>query len=141
MDVIEEIRQRVQSFPQIKCEIENNRATVFPRDEKGFLVSLTENGSIYSVYFEGWHAEYDNAELALNVFAFGLSEDCRLEVGYRGRFPHVWTVEERGEDNGWFACDWIGCSEVGLLMLPLFWLPKRVLYLQNHWIPNENGNA
>ena len=137
MDAIEQIRQRVKKYPNMKCEIEKHRATIFPQDEQGFSVSLTKNGSGYTIEFGDWHEEYKNAESALNAFAFGLSEDCRLKVGYQGRFPHVWLVEEKDEDGNWFPCEWIGCNEMGLLVPSLFWLRKRVVYLQNHWIQSE----
>jgi len=69
-------------------------------------------------------------ELALNAFAFGLSDYCRLKVGYRGNFAYVWIVEEVDEDGDWSPCQWIGCNETGLLIFP-FWLKKRYSYLQN----------
>jgi hypothetical protein len=78
------------------------------------------------VFFDEWHEEYDDVEKALNCFAFGLSD-----MGYRGRFAHVWTVEEKDENGEWAECQWVGCNEMGLLAPPLFWLKKKHVYLQN----------
>jgi len=131
MNAIDEIKSRLQKYPQAKSEIEGNRITVLPLDESGFAVSLVDNSPNYTVSFDAWHDEYEDVEKALNAFAFGLSDDCRLKVTYRGNFAHVWTVEERDENGEWFSCEWIGLNEMGLLAPPLFWLKKRYVYLQN----------
>jgi hypothetical protein len=47
---------------------------------QGFAVSLANNSSSYTVSFDAWHDEYQDMEKALNSFAFGLSDDCRLEA-------------------------------------------------------------
>lgn len=141
MNALDEIRSRLQKYPQAKAEIEGSRATVFPLDESGFKVTLIDNASSYTVFFDAWHEEYDDVEKALNCFAFGLSDDCRLKVGYRGSFAHVWTVEEKDENGEWLPCQWIGCSEMGLLVPPLFWLKKKHVYLQNTLLTSSQDNS
>ena len=131
MKAIEEIKNRLQRYPQAKFEIQGNRITILSMDENGFSVSLVDNSPDYTVFFDAWHDEYTDVEKALNAFAFGLSNDCRLKITYRGRSALVWTVEERDENGGWFPCQWIGCNEMGLMVLPPFWLKKRYVYLQN----------
>ena len=129
---IAEIKVRLQKYPQAKSEIKDNEITVFPLDENGFAVSLRDNNPNYTVTFAGtWHEEYDDMGKALNAFAFGLSDDCRLQVVYRGNLAYIWIVEEKDKDGEWFPCQWIGCNETGLLAPPLFWLEKKYVYLQN----------
>jgi len=137
MNPIEEIKSRLRKYPHARWEIHENRITVFPGDEDGFSVSLVDNAPHYTVSFDAWHEEYEGAEEALNAFAFGLSEDCRLKIDYRGSQAHVWNVEEKDGNGEWFPCQWIGCNEMGLLAPPLFWLKKRCEYRQNTWIKSE----
>jgi hypothetical protein len=93
------------------------------------------------VYFDAWHEEFANAEEALNCFTFGLSDDCRLKITYQGNSPYVWVVEEKDENREWFPCQWIDCNEMGLLALPLFWLKKKHVYLQNTLLKSgKNGD-
>jgi hypothetical protein len=137
MNAIEEIRKRMRHFPQAKTEITVLQATVFPLDETGFQVSLTRNSTGCMVSFDGWHANYEDEADALNVFAFGLSQDCRLQVHYRGDFAHIWKVEEKSKSGEWVPCEWVGANEAGLIAPPLFWVKKRVVYLQNQLIESE----
>lgn len=137
MNAIKEIEDRLQKYPQARSEVKGSRITVFPVDENGFNVSLEEDSSGYTVFFDGWHAHYEGAEEAMNVFAFGLSEECRLKMTYRGRFAYVWTVDQRHDDGTWVPCEWIGLNEVRLLALPLFWLRERHVYLQNDLIKHR----
>ncbi len=140
MNAIDEIKNRFQKDPQVKSEIEGNRATIFPLDENGFAVSLVDSSPGYTVSFDAWHEEYEDVEKALDAFAFGLSDDCRLKVTYRGNFAHIWTVEERNENGEWLSCEWIGLNEMGLLAPPLFWLKKRCVYLQNSLLKSHKEN-
>ena len=101
---------------------------VRPADENGFTVGLHEGAGEIVVSFEGWHEHFKAEFEALNCFAFGLSESCRLRVGYRGAMPVSWTVEAARDGT------WIPDSKTGLLFVP-FWRSKRVRYLQNRWLP------
>lgn len=76
-----------------------------------------------------WHEHFDKeeADKALNCFAFMLSNCCRLRIEYRGQRPVTWTVESL--ENG----AWIGDSTTGLFDLR-FWKEKRGEYLQNNLI-------
>ena len=140
MNAIDEIKHRLQKYPQVESKIEGNRVSVLPLTESGFVVSLTDNAPDYTVSFDVWHEEYEDAEKALDAFAFGLSEDCRLKVTLRGNFACVWTVEEKREGGEWLSCNWIGLSEVGLLAPPLFWIKKRYIYLQNDLIKSDKNS-
>ena len=70
------------------------------------------------------HEEFALPLEALNCFAFGLSAACRLCVVYRGAMPTKWIVEAQRDGT------WVADSETGLILIP-FWLPRRVVYLQN----------
>jgi hypothetical protein len=134
MNAIEEIQNRLQKYPQAQAVIEGSRVTILPQDENGFTVSLLDNAPGYTVSFDAWHEEYEDVEKALDAFAFGLSDDCRLKVSYRGNLAHAWTVEEIDEGGQWVQCEWIGLNEVALLIPTVFWLKKRCVYLQNSLI-------
>jgi hypothetical protein len=101
---------------------------VHPADANGFTVGLCESAGEIVVSFEGWHEHFKAESEALNCFAFGLSESCRLRVAYRGAMPVSWAVE------CWRDERWIPDTETGLIFVP-FWRSKSVRYLQNRWLP------
>jgi hypothetical protein len=138
MNVIEEIKLRLQKYPYVKYDISPNEVRIYPTSETGFTVSLIERAGHYTVNFNSWHEEYLDADAALNCFAFGLSDRCRLRVTYRGQFPQEWLVEEKDEDNEWYPCDWIGCNTTGMFFLQ-FWLKKSYKYLQNDLIKTDES--
>lgn len=76
------------------------------------------------VGYDGWHEQFDTPEQALECFAFGLSDRCRLKVTYRGNFACNWTVEALEDGR------WIEDSTTGLLLVS-FWRTPRVEYGQN----------
>ena len=125
---IEAIREKLQRYPQLRAEETANSITVEPQQSDGFPVRLDEHGGGYTVSFTGWHEEFDTESEALNCFAFGLSESCRLRVLSRGSFDYHWTVQHL-RDGAWHDD-----SETGLLFFP-FWLRRRERYLQNHVTP------
>ena len=124
MGAVEQIRERLRRHPDLKYREAAGTVTVEPPTTNGFPVTLTERTGEWVVSFAGWHEHFTSEEEALNCFAFGLSDRCRLRVSYRGSFPHCWTVEERTAEG------WRGDSSTGLLFFP-FWQRPRVEYRQN----------
>lgn len=124
MNVIEEIKAKLQKYPQAQYESDDDSISVFPISDDGFTVSLVVSQDSYTLSFNGWHEDFQNKEEALNCFAFGLSSDCRLKEYRRGRFAYRWTVESK-EDG----C-WVEDSTTGLFLFP-FWMRKEIAYLQN----------
>ena len=127
MNLIDEIKAMLSKYPNIRYESSASSIKVSPLSDDGFEVLLTVNREGYTVFFNGWHEEFIDQDDALNCFAFGLSDECRLKEYRRGRFPYKWIVESR--ENG----KWIGDSTTGLLLFP-FWKKAEVRYLQNHLI-------
>ncbi len=124
MDAIDIIQDKLTKYPELKYEIEGNRITIFPSSSTGFSVWLTENKNGFTVGFDGWHEEFSNQEEALDCFAFGLSDHCRLKVTKRGNFSCNWIVEVKKDD------EWVEDSETGLIFIP-FWKKKSVEYYTN----------
>lgn len=134
MNIIEEIKSKLSKYPDARIESDASSVTVLPVSEEGFSVALTVNfGNGYTVSFEGWHEEFEDAEEAMNVFGLGLSDECRLREYRRGRFPYKWTVDFR-EDG-----QWVEQSTTGLLLFP-FWLKSEVRYLQNRLFSRKNAD-
>jgi len=123
----------------VQYSLTGDTITVEAADDDGFSVWLTEKKPGYTVGYDGWHDEFEDEEDALNAFAFGLSDDCRLKVVRRGSSDCAWTVEGKNE-NG----NWIGDSTTGLLITP-FWRKKTISYRQNRLITRSeqavSGNA
>ena len=133
MRLFEEIQERLRKYPHVKYEIDTSSITVLPVSDEGFTVRLDVVQDQYTVSFNGWHEAFQKEDDALNLFAFGLSDECRLEECRRGNFAYRWTVESR--QNG----KWVADSETGLFFFP-FWKTKEVLYLQNKLISlNHQG--
>jgi hypothetical protein len=130
MDVIGEIKDRLQKYPNAQFESDGNSISVLPISSDGFTVSLSVNQDSFTVFFNGWHEDFKDKEEALDCFAFGLSSDCRLKEYRRGNAAYKWTVESK--ENG----EWVGDSTTGLLLFP-FWLKRKIRYLQNTLISAE----
>jgi hypothetical protein len=119
MDPIDEIKTRLKRYPDLKSESDSSSITVMPASDGGFSVSLAVGGNGYIVSFNGWHENFEDPEVALECFAFGLSSECRLKEYRRGGFAYRWAVESK--ENG----EWIEDSETGLLLFP-FWRKRKL---------------
>src|SRR5438309_2302545 len=124
MSAIARILERLPRRPELRYRRTGDTIVVEPPTPDGFAVSLTELPGEWVVVFDRWHEHFRSEERALDCFAFGLSDRCRLRLDYRGSAPYRWTVEERTAD-GWRAVD-----SVGRLLFP-FWRPRKVEYRQN----------
>jgi len=127
MDPIEEIKTRLAKYSNVKYKIGSSSITVLPTSDNGFTVVFDVAHDRYIVFFNGWHEDFKDADEALNSFAFGLSDECRLKEYRRGEFAYRWIVESK--DNG----QWVEDSETGLFLFP-FWKVRKVVYLQNNLI-------
>ena len=127
MDCIKEIKKKLSNYPELKWKSENSTISVSPPG--GFTVWLTDSEDHCTVGYNEWHEEFTDKEQALNCFAFGLSDHCRLKVYSRGRFEYKWTMEAFENNN------WVSYSSTALLLSP-FWRKKRITYLQNNVITN-----
>jgi len=125
MSVIQKIKDKLAKYPHIAYEHDGDTLSVTP--EGGFTVWITDLTSAYRVGFDGWHNEFTDEYEALDRFAFGLSEDCRLEVTSRGTTEYKWTLQayERGE--------WVSYDTTGLVFFP-YWRRKKVEYRRNYVI-------
>lgn len=124
MDAIAEICERFETYPDVRIEKGEGWIRCLPNSAEGFVVELLVRDGDYIVAFEGWHEHFGDAESALNCFAFGLSNTCRLKVVSRGGAPHRWIVESL--DNG----EWTIDSETGNFIFK-FWHSPSVSYRQN----------
>jgi hypothetical protein len=130
MNPVDEIAEKLSEHPRVKFIRTENSISVEPETDSGFTVQLTTDGRRSTVYYEGWHEEFESGEEAVSCFAFGLSASCRLAVTYRGSFPCKWAVQylNKGE--------WTTESVTGLLLVP-FWRRPRVVFKQNDLVPNH----
>jgi hypothetical protein len=131
MNPIEEIKTKLRKYPHVKYETDGSSISVLPTSDAGFRVGLEVTHGRYTVSFNGWHEELNDAAEALDCFAFGLSDECRLKEYRRGKFAHRWVVESK--QNG----QWIADSETGLFVFP-FWKRSEVVYLQNNLITSAD---
>lgn len=87
----------------------------------------------FEVYFNGWHEGFTDASEALECFAFGLSDKCRLKEYSRGDSVYKWTVEHEIDGS------WQADSTTAVIFTP-FWKSKTVRILQNRLITDESRN-
>jgi hypothetical protein len=127
VDPIRDIRERFHKYPAARFEEGIGYIRYLPDSSDGFSISFHINESEYVVSYDGWHEHFQDVESALNCFAFGLSDACRLKVVSRHGTPHKWIVESRA--NG----DWALESETGLIFFP-FWRRPKIEYRQNSLI-------
>lgn len=133
MKAVEEIKTKLQNYPEAKYESDGTSISVFPMSDDGFTVSLYEREENFTVAFDGWHEEFQDRNEALNCFVFGLSSECRLKEVRHGNFACKWTVES------WENGKWVEDSTTGLLIFP-FWKKEEVRYLQNSLLPEESSS-
>lgn len=132
MNPIEEIKTKLRKYPHAEYESNQSSISVFPTSDKGFTVGLIVNRKGYTISFNGWHEDFQSKEKALNCFAFGLSDECRLKEYRRGNFAYKWSVES--QENG----QWVEDSTTGLLLFP-FWKKEEICYLQNNLIVEKKN--
>ena len=129
MSAIETIRAKLRKYPQLRYEQTPGSITVFPESPDGFPVSFHEDGTSFIVGLGGWHEHFDSEAEALDCFAFGLSDRCRLRVTSGGGFEYRWTVQHLVDG------DWRDESQTGLLLFP-FWRRRTQRFHQNRVIRN-----
>jgi hypothetical protein len=130
MNAIEEIKERLRKYPHVRYEVGASSISVLPTSNDGFTVGLEVSQNQITVFFNGWHEHFQEQDEALDCFAFGLSDECRLKECRRGNFAYRWTVESKQDGK------WVADSETGLFLFP-FWKSKEVRYLQNNLITSN----
>jgi hypothetical protein len=134
MNAIDSIKMKLAKYPGVSYSETLTSIEVRPGNDTGFTVSLYVHNNGATVHFDGWHETFDAEDDALNCFAFGLSEECRLQVVYRGSMPTRRVVESLRDGS------WVPDTETGLILFP-FWRRKRVVYRQNHLLPAAQQGA
>lgn len=134
MGIIAAIRAKLLRYPHLRYTADARSISVEPQDTSGFTVSIFIDGDRHTVRFDGWHEEFADGGQALECFALGLSDSCRLGVTYRGNTATKWVLESRGGANE----PWVVDSETGLLFIP-FWRCARVVHRQNRLISGPPG--
>jgi hypothetical protein len=124
MSAIKIIKDKLEKYPQLKYQVERNKISVEPLSSDGFSIWLIENNPGFTVGYDGWHEEVESKDEALNCFAFGLTDKCRLKVVMRGNTPCSWTLQSK------VGNEWQDDSETGLFFVP-FWRSKKIVYLSN----------
>jgi hypothetical protein len=124
MNAVERLRRWLQTHPILPFRVSDCSITVPPSAPTGFTLSLALAGEQFVVSFDGWHAHFTSEEEALQAFALGLTNECRLRVERRGRTECRWALE-RLTPAGWNEV-----STVGLLLVPS-WRKREVIYRQN----------
>ncbi len=128
MDAIEKLKQRLATYPEILYEVGADSITVSPLSESGFAVTLSGQGDELTVYYNGWHAHFTDADEATRCFIFGLSKDCRIQEVHRGGQAHKWTLEI------WDGGEWKQGGTV-VLLVTKFWKRPSIVTQQNDAVP------
>lgn len=118
------ILAKLDQYAGFDLDVQDTQIAVICQNPDSFSVTFIATDGGYQVAFDGWHEDFDDVEDALNCFAFGLSEECRLKVVLRGTTECSWTVES------WKSDEWEEDSVTGLIFVP-FWRPSTVRYYQN----------
>ena len=124
---IQKLKDKLDKYPNIKYQFEDNSLTVSSTEETTFPVSLHVNRHVFTVSFKSWHEDFKHEKEALNCFMLGLTNLCRLKVLSRGKFEYKWILEYKE------GAHWLQDSETGLLFFP-FWIKKKSKYLKNSYL-------
>jgi hypothetical protein len=128
--IILAIKEKLRKYPEAGFQIDDDEIQVLPTDAEGFTVSMEAHESEFTVGFNGWHEEFTDEETAMDCFALGLSEDCRLKEWSRGGTIFKWTMEYILDGK------WVEDSTTGLLITP-FWKKAEIRILQNKLLPTK----
>ncbi len=128
--IIEEIKERISKYDDVATYFGENYASVKPLHPNSFEVRIDVTPECFIISFEGWHEEFENYDEALENFAFGLSNQCRLKVSIRGNTEYRWELESLDKNT------WMFEAETGLFFFP-FWRKKKIKYLQNSLIKSN----
>ena len=129
MQAIHVVREKLKTYPDVRFEATETDVIIHPQNKDGFRVSLHLQNNSFLIGFEGWHEEFSDEIEALNCFAFGLSDQCRLRVVSVAGLDYKYVLQHLSKD-----C-WIDDSEVGY-----FWFPKwmtKERFLQNGIIKSD----
>ena len=121
---IQIIQKKLERYPTANYKFEEDAIEVFPKDENGFAATFYDCGEEKIISFGGWHGHFKEQDEALDWFAMGISNQCRLKVHLRGSFEYKWTVQCL-LDGAWQHKD-----TTSLLFFP-FWRSESIQYLQN----------
>ena len=128
MNLINEIKKKLQKYPSLTYKVSENCITIHtPNQDAGFDITLyidTGDYTAYTVAFGNWHGPFDSEEEALEFVVFGLSRKCRMRELCRGNSPYKWVIESY--QNG----KWEMVQETGTLFFP-FWKMKTEKIYQN----------
>ena len=127
MHAIDLIRDKLAGHPEINYSATESSVRIPPRSPEGFECAFYAHLHGFTVHFEGWHEEFQSESEALNCFAFGLSDTCRLKVSSIGARDHSWTLQSLHDG------EWHDESTTALLLVP-FWRAKEVRYLLNSYL-------
>lgn len=122
MSVLDKVRDSLKTkHADLRYTETSGTIVVHAPTPNGFDVSISED---LSVGYDGWHEHFETPEKALDCFALGFSDRCRLKVTYCGTSACRWTLESL-EDG-----QWVEDSTTGRLFFP-FWRSQRIEYRQN----------
>jgi hypothetical protein len=127
MNAIGRLIEKLRKHPELNWSEEGDGVSVDPATPEGFSVWLTPNQGGFTVGFDGWHEHFDDEVAAVNCFAFGFSNQCRLRVAVRGNSANSatsWTLESLDGNV------WVQDSSVAMFFVP-FWRKRRIEYRQN----------
>ena len=118
----------------IACMREDDGAiAVAPSSPTGFEARAWAGDDGATVWLGGWHEHFDDEDLALKCFLWGLTDKCRLKVVFRGQMDCTWVTQGRRENA------WEDDQVVGLILVP-FWRRKSVRYLQNDYTLSDQAH-
>ncbi len=129
---IDEIKKRLEEFPDLPLIQEENTLSIEPKNSTGFRVLLEDNSTNFAVFCDGWsYDQLTSYGAATQLFIFALTAAARLQVREKNQKRYWWLLESN--HNG----EW-GSLEVTFRpgMYSLF-NKKKTYYLQNDWIDIE----
>ncbi len=128
----EAILAKLDRYTGIDVGVGDAHIVVTCQNPESFDVSIHAQGEQFLVGFDGWHEHFDAKSDALNCFAFGLSQECRLKVVKRGKMECSWTVQAFKDDA------WFDDTTTGLIFIP-FWRTAQIEYRHNVIIKKNDG--
>ena len=129
MDIVENIKSKLDEYPELAYEVREGGITIFAGDQAGFDVTLYRDDKEIVVFFDGWHEHFgaSDEEEALSCVAAGLSGHARIKATGRGGKDYKWSLYIFDPETD----EWIFSGTIMEFRLIKFWKKKHVRILRN----------
>ena len=127
---LDDLRSTLLQWSDTRVARSPSSVSVSASDTHGFDMAIVVDEGRFTLAFDEWVEEFDDADLARQIFAAALDGTARLRVDMIADRKWRWTLERLDEQAG----EWVPESTIGHVAWH-FWGRPSVVYLRNTFKP------